>query len=267
MPEFPTPDPVDLDLRVPAGSVEIHAEPRETTTVEIAPFDDRDTSRDAAERAQVGLTGRKLVVSAPETGGWLLRGFPKLRVTVRVPAGSTARIRVASASVAGHGEWSTVTLHSASGNGYVERVTGDLTVNTASGDLQAGQLGGRLSLKTASGTVSAHQVAGAVDVKTANGGVQVDEAGTDVSVRTVAGDVRIGAIRHGAVRATTVSGDVSVGVVSGTGVWLDLNTLSGRARSDLAMDAEHPSGHDLTVQVRTVSGDIDVHRVSLPTAA
>jgi hypothetical protein len=61
----------------------------------------------------------------------------------------------------------------------------------------------------------------------------------------------------------TASGDVSVGVAAGTGVWLDLNTASGSTTSDLAMGGGPSEGvreAALEVRIRTASGDIDVHR-------
>jgi DUF4097 and DUF4098 domain-containing protein YvlB len=271
MPEFACSGPITIDLRIPAGSVELHAEPRDTAVVEVAPYDSSDASREAASETRVELSGDTLIVSAPEASGWLLRRSPRLRVTARVPAGSSGRLRVASADVTGHGEWAQVKLGTASGDAFFEHVAGDLTVHTARGDVRSVLVGGRLTVKTASGDVSAQQVGGSVDAASASGDVQVDEAGADVSIKTASGDTRIGAARHGTVRANTVSGDVSVGVVSGTGVWLDLSTLSGKTRSDLSMSGEAGGGsapeHTLTLQVRTVSGDIEIHRVTLPTPA
>jgi hypothetical protein len=269
MPEFPCPGPITVDLRITGGTVELHAEPRDTAVVEVAPYDDSAASREAAEQTRVELTGDTLLIAGPEAPGWLLRRSPRLRVSARVPADSAGRLRVASADVTGHGRWSHVKLNTASGDAYVEQVAADLSVNTASGDVRAVQVGGRLTVNSASGDVSAERVDGSVDVKSASGDVQVEQAGADVNVKTASGDTRIGATRHGTVRATTVSGDVSVGVVSGTGVWLDLNTLSGRTSSDLEMGGEPgtPSQPDLTVQVRTVSGNIDVHRVTQRTPA
>jgi DUF4097 and DUF4098 domain-containing protein YvlB len=273
MPEFPCSGPITVDLRLASGTVELHAEPRDTAEVEIVPYDDDAASREAAEQTRVELTGDTLVIAAPENSGWSFRlRSPRLRVTVRVPSGSAGRLRVATADVTGHGEWSQVKLNTASGDGYLERVTGDLTVNSASGDVRAGQVDGRFTVNTASGDISAQQVGGSIDVKSASGDIQVDETAADVNVKTASGDTHIRAARTGTVRANTVTGDVSVGVVSGTGVWLDLNTLSGKTSSDLNLTGggtptADAAPHTLTVQVRTVSGNIDVHRVTLPTAA
>lgn len=273
MAEFPTPGPITVDIRLAGGSVDLHAEPRTAAAVEVAPYDDSEASQEAADRTRVELSGDTLVIAAPDASGWLLRRSPRLRVSVRVPTGSSLRLKVATADITCHGEWASVRLGTAAGDAYLEEVTGDLTVNTASGDVRAVRVGGRLTVKTASGDVSAQEVAGSVDVKTASGDVQVEEVGGDLSSTTASGNVTVGACRRGAVRTNTVAGDVSVGVVSGTGVWLDLNTLSGKTRSDLAVteggDPGSPrtAGPDLTVQVRTVSGNIDIHRVTLPASA
>jgi DUF4097 and DUF4098 domain-containing protein YvlB len=269
MPEFPTTDPITVDVRITAGSVDLFAEPRESALVEVEPYDGGDPAQEAAARTRVDLAGDTLVIAAPDPNGWLLRRSPRLRVTVRVPTGSTGRLRVVTADVTCHGEWAQVKLGSAAGDIYLEQITGDLTVNTASGDVRAVQVGGRLTVKTASGDVSAQRVAGPVDVKTASGDVQVDDAGADANLTTASGNATIGVARHGTVRTTTVAGDVSVGVARGTGVWLDLNTLSGKTRSDLTVadGGTGPPSHDLTILVRTVSGDIEVHRGALPTHA
>jgi hypothetical protein len=269
MPEFPCSNPITVDLRTFGGSVELHAEPRDTAVVEVSPYDSSESSQEAADQTRIELTGDTLLIAAPEASGWLLRRSPRLRVVARVPAGSNARMRVASADVTCRGDWGQAKLNSASGDAHFEQVAEDLTVNTASGDVRAVRVGGRLTVKTASGDVSADQVGDSVDVTSASGDVQIDAAGGDVNVKTASGDTVVRAARRGTLRATSVSGDVWVGVVTGTGVWLDLTTLSGRTNSDLHMSEEGGTGtnHNLTLHIRTVSGDIDVRRVAAPTPA
>jgi hypothetical protein len=261
--KFGCTDPITVDLRLGGGSCEIRAEERDTATVEIEPYDDSDAARDAARDTRVELSGDTLVISAPETGGWLFRRAPRLRVTATVPTGSSGRLRAASADLTCHGEWGQIKLNTASGDVFAERVTGDLSVNSASGDVRAGQVDGRLTVNTASGDVSANRVLGSVDVKGATGDVEIDELGGDLRCSTASGDVRIGSVRQGTISVNSASGDVSLRIVAGTTVWLDLNTLSGRTTSDLDVGAQSPpTGHDLSVQVRTMSGDIDIHRVT-----
>ena len=80
-------------------------------------------------------------------------------------------------------------------------------------------------------------------------------------VNTASGDAAIRAARGDKVDIRTASGDAEIGVPSGTRVWLDLSTSSGRTNSDLAMTDTPPDGAQLTVQVRTASGDITLRRV------
>jgi hypothetical protein len=268
MPEYPCSGPVTVDLRLGGGSCEIRAEPRDTALVEVEPYDNSDAAREAARDTRVELSGDTLVISAPETGGWLFRRAPRLRVTAAVPTGSSGRLRVASADISCYGEWDQVKANTASGNVYVERANGDLSINSASGDIRAGQIDGRLTVNTASGDIATTRVIGPVEIKGASADVEIDEIGGDLRTSTASGDVRVGSARQGAISVNSASGDVSLGVVAGTGVWLDLNTLSGRTRSDLSVGEQSPpTGHDLSIQVRTMSGDIDIHRVNPPTAA
>lgn len=266
--EFHCAGPITVDLRLGGGTCEIRAETGETATVEIEPFDGSEAGREAASQTRVELSGDTLTITAPEAGGWLFRRAPRLRVIATVPTGSTGRLRVASADLTCHGQWSELKANTASGDLYVEQVSADLSVNSASGDVRVNQVGGRLNVNTASGDVSATRVAGHVEVKGASADVEVEELGGGLRSSTASGDLRIGTARQGDITVNSASGDVSIGVQAGTGVWMDLNTLSGRTRSDLeASDGTPPNGHELSVQVRTISGDIELHRVNRAAAA
>lgn len=263
--EFSSSGPVAVDLRVGGGTCELRAEPRDTATVSVEPGDDSDAASDAARQTRVELSGDTLVITAPESGGWLFRRVPRLHVTVTVPTGSSGRVRVASADLSCSGEWSHLKVSTASGDVQVEQVTADLTVNSASGDIRVGQVDGRLTVHTASGDITATRVGGPVEVKGASADVDIEELGDGLRLNTASGDVRVGTCRQGTVAVNSASGDVSIGIAAGTGVWLDLNTLSGRTSSDLDVRGDAPpTGHSLSLQVRTISGDIQLHRVNPP---
>lgn len=265
MPEFACPHPVTVEARLGSGAIEIHAEPRDTALVEVSPVSESASARDAASQTRIDFSGNLLSISGPESNGWPFRRSPQLRVTARVPAGSSGRIRVLSANIACHGDWDQISLNTASGDGYIEHVTGDLSVNSASGKMRAARVGGRLTVNSVAGAITAQQVVGSVDVKSASGDVDLGDLRSNLLVHTASGDVRIGAARQGTIRINSASGDVSVGVVAGTGVWLDLSSLSGRTRSDLCHGTKPaPADPTLTVQVRTMSGDIGVYRATAP---
>jgi DUF4097 and DUF4098 domain-containing protein YvlB len=264
MSEFPCSGPINLSVRLAAGAIDVVAEERDTATVTVEPY---DATGGAAAETQVEMRGDTLIVRAPDTGrGRAWRHSARLRISIRVPTGSSAQVRAASAATNCQGEYGSASLSSASGSCAIERVTGDLTVDTASGDVRVGTVGGALRVGGASSRVTAGYVGGDARVNTASGDIGLDEAAGSVRVETASGAVTLGLVRRGEIRAEAVSGRVSVGVAAGTGVWLDVRTLSGQTSSDLHVGGEAPpTGHDLELRVRTVSGAIDIHRV--PAAA
>lgn len=267
--EFQCPTPVDVLARLNAGSLEIVAEDRQTATVDVAPYDNSDASRAAAENTRVDLRDGRLIVEAPESGGWSWRWrSQRLRVNIRVPLDCTLQLKVASADASCHGRFASASVNSASGDVYLEHVAGELSVNTASGDVRLIEVGGQLRVNAASGDLTAQIVHGEITAHAASGDLEVEQADAGLRATTASGDVRIGTARRGTFRINCASGDVSIGVAQGTGVWLDLTTMSGSTRSDLAVsDSDGTRQHDLSLQVRTASGDITVHRVAQPAAA
>jgi DUF4097 and DUF4098 domain-containing protein YvlB len=269
MPEFPCPAPVTVAARLGGGELRVTAEPRDTAVVEVSPWDGSDAAREAADRTQVDLRGGRLLIEAPEAGtGWLLRRGTRVRVDVRVPLDCSLNLRVASAEVYCRGRYADAGVHTASGDIAVEYVTGNATIHTASGNILVDRVDGRSSVNAASGDVTMTLAGGDVTAHTASGDVTVDEAGGSVKVNTASGAVRIGCVRHGVTRLKAASGDMSVGIAQGTRVWLDVATASGRTLSDLDVTASAAGGQpDLTLALRTASGDIDIHRVAMPAAA
>jgi DUF4097 and DUF4098 domain-containing protein YvlB len=92
----------------------------------------------------------------------------------------------------------------------------------------------------------------------------VEQAAADVSISTASGDATIGAATGGAVQIKTVSGDSSVGVVPGLRVWLDLSSVSGRIDSRLDDGSTGDGPAALTLALRSVSGDLRIHRTAVP---
>lgn len=261
MPEFPASGPLNVQVRVPAGRIEVVAEERSDALVDVQPYDDRPESAELAAETRVDLRGETLTVAVPDSSNWRRRSGA-ITVAIRVPLDSSAQVKAASADTSGHGRYARFDVESASGDVYAEHVTGDATIQTASGDVRTGRVDGDLRVKGASGDLEAQHIGGSVSVKSASGDVQVEELGRDADVKTASGDVQVVRAGRGVLRVNTVSGDVHVGVPAGTGVWLDLGTVSGSARNSLDMGAApSDNGHDLTLQLRTVSGDIDIHSV------
>jgi len=144
----------------------------------------------------------------------------------------------------------------------VETVTGDLTVRAASGDVKVGRVAGDLTVNSASGDLHAQHIDGSITVQTASGDVKIGEIGKGAKVNTASGDITITKLIGGHTKINSASGDIEVGVTPGAGVYMDVSSMSGRARSELDT-ASTPSTNndpDVILHLRSMSGDITVKR-------
>jgi DUF4097 and DUF4098 domain-containing protein YvlB len=261
--EFDRATPVTVALRAQGGDVEITAEERSTVEVEVTALNSSETTREAAANTRVVLEEDTLLVQTPGSEYWSWRRSPKLAITIRVPIGSAVAGKTTSAKVRAAGVFSVVQLDVASADIEVEEVTGDALLDAASGSLTITRVGGGLRIKSASGTLRIGDVTGDVNAETASGSIYLQSGGGSLKARTASGDIEVGLLRQGTAQIGTASGDVKVGVAPGTGVWLDLNTSSGKSTSDLTHHGEVPPADkptNLELRVRTASGDIHVHR-------
>jgi len=242
--EFPTSDPVDLHVRVSSGSVTVRAAATQTATVTIEGNGSGSRAEQALAATKVEFDQNTLSVTAPDHPPWG-RGV-SLDITVEIPEGSSCLVRTASADVGCTGPLSAIDVQTASGDVGAEQISGLARVVTASGDVHIGE-------------------AAEVNADSASGDVGITRATGPVTVRTASGDVRIAEASGGRAEVTSASGDISVAVAPGNGVYLDLSSLSGMVSSDLE-PAEESGGATLTVHCRTLSGDVRVIRAT-PAAA
>ena len=268
MPEFDCPNPVPVEVKLAGGALDIVAEERDTATVTVSPWDGSDASRTGAERTTVEMRNGRLVVEAPETGTfWLLR-HARVRVDIRVPLDCPLDVKVASAEARCRGRYGDTRMASASGDVAIEHVAGNATVTTASGHVLVDRVDGSARVKGASGDVTVNLVGGDVEGHTASGDLTVDDAGGSVLVTSASGDLQVGCLHRGTARLKSASGAVRVGVAHGTGVWLDVDTASGRTSNGLSMGGDGTSGQaQLSLTIRTASGNVDIQRVVVPAAA
>jgi hypothetical protein len=255
-----------VSIKIGAGSAAGTAEERENAVVEVVPLDGSDASRQQADNTRVDLEGTTLVIHAPEPAGWIWRRG-KIRVTARVPLDSGFEVHTASADVEMPGRWRDGSVTSASGDVRVDTVTGDLRVNTASGDVRLGGVGGDLKVNSASGDVTIGSVGGEAVLHSASGDLSIHDTGGSVQARTASGDIEMLRARRGDLRGTTASGDVNVSVLPGTGVYMDVRTLSGTTHSDLTVGDTPPAtvqdpASMLSLRLQTASGDITVLRAA-----
>ena len=264
--DFEVAGPVQLDIRLAAGEIEIDPTLDGRVEIDLTAHDER--SQRLLDNARIELRERhgrpEVLVDVPQRKGFdfsLAFGTTGITCRIRCPHQSGAAVRTKSADLLARGTLGSLDVAAASGDVEVDRVAGSVTVKSASADVTAREVGS-VNIATASGDVEIDAARGPVNIATASGDVRIDEAYDNVSVNTVSGDQRHGAVMRGAVSLQSVSGDLSVGIRRGSRVYLDCNTVSGDTSSELELTAAPADGDGPLVEIRakTVSGDIRITR-------
>jgi len=283
---FDTPGPVNLEISIESGRVQVDTWDGAETLVEL-------DSSDAAVLEEVTVNceplgaGHRVVVKSPQVGGKSFRRIfarGSLDVHVRAPEQSLAEVATSDGEVRLGGHYREVQVATASGDAEIDHVSGRATVNTASGDVSVESVGGRAIIRTASADVRCGRLDGGADVKTASGDVQIDSVTDRVDVssgsgdieigesdscklRTASGDLRVGGIREGQADLKTASGDIDIAVISGAMVVVDAESVSGDLSSEIELSNSEPDGmvggegdREIELILRTVNGDIQVRR-------
>ncbi len=157
-----------------------------------------------------------------------------------------------------------VDARASDGNLRIDSISGDAVITADDGDVRIGHVGGAVVVKNSDGDTTIGTADGDVRVRADDGDIHIGRAGADLDAKTSDGDIRVGEVVQGSVVLESDDGDLEVGIASGTAAWLDVDTESGRVRSDL--EATTPPGEsERTVRVRgrTASGDITVRRAAL----
>jgi DUF4097 and DUF4098 domain-containing protein YvlB len=257
---FETPAAVLLELRIGSGRIHVDAG-EETAETVVNVTGERDPDEVDVEADELPDGGRRIRVEQRGTG--LFRRGRNLNVRVVAPPGVVIQAETGSADLEARGSLGALTFRAGSGDVAFEEIDGRLSVKAGSGDVAGKRVGGDASVTTASGDVALARVEGSLVLRTASGDAAVGGAARDVQITTASGDVQIGTVARGEATVRAVSGDVNVGVASGTSVWMDLSSVTGTATSELEpTDGIRGSVQpELELRVATVSGDVRVQRV------
>jgi DUF4097 and DUF4098 domain-containing protein YvlB len=258
--KFDAAGPVKADISLPAGSVHVTA--AKTDQVRVSLTAANSSGERLLERVEVSFERETLRVRVPTRTSFF--GNASLDLNIELPEGSSVTAELASADLTVVGELASLRGKTASGDVHADRMSGDVDLTTASGDVRLEDAAGGTRISTASGDVEVNAADGDVIAKTASGDVWVGRAGQSVTAKTASGDVRIDSITSGLADATTVSGDISIGVVPGIGLYLDVSTLTGDAHCELDSDDSVAAEGEasLTVSCRSVSGDVRIARAA-----
>jgi DUF4097 and DUF4098 domain-containing protein YvlB len=265
---FDVDGPAEIDVRLASGDIVVDPSLEGRIEIELVAHDEE--SQRLVDEARIDLHdhhGRpQLVVDVPhKSRGFsfsLVFGRSGISCRLRCPRGSLLSVRSKSADLRVSGTIGGLNVATASGDVEALMIEGSVNVKSASGDVRVREISGGVNVQTASGDIGLDIVHGAVNVATASGDLTIGEAYDNVSANTVSGDQEHGAVMRGHVAATSVSGDVTIGVRRGSKVYLDCNTVSGDTSSELELTTEAPAGDGPLVEIRakTVSGDITITR-------
>jgi hypothetical protein len=279
MPTFATPTPVSATVDLASGDIRILASDREDTVVEVRARDESNQhDARAATQTRIDYFDGTLTVKAPKPlQMYFGRRSGTVDVTVHLPTGSHVRATTMDGTLLAEGRLGDcvlktldgdISLHRAESlrsstlNGAItaDRVAGDAHL-TGSGDVQVTEIGGAAHIRNLDGPSWIGTVVGDISVNSAHGDIVIDRAGPAVVARTAHGSVRVGEVATGSVVLQTASGEVEVGVRTGTAAWLDVKSTSGRVRNTL--EATDPPAEDertVRIRARTWDGDILIRR-------
>lgn len=241
--------PASVECSFPAGSLTVESGPPGSASVTV------DTAR--PDSWHLSQTGDQISI-VHERG--FLSGGGRAQIRVTVPGRSSLKLGTASADVRSSVGLDRVSVSTASGNVDLGEV-GTVTIKTASGDVYIDRVQGDLTVKSASGDVRAGQVDGTVDITTASGDLNIEVAHGPLSVTSASGDVRVARYMGDDVEASTMSGDLVVALPAGISVTLKAHTLSGKVHLPQRRPTQNGAGRPVSVRARSVSGDIRIERL------
>jgi hypothetical protein len=180
--------------------------------------------------------------------GWLRPQRHSADVTVTVPGGCPTQVGVVNASAIVSGISARVSAKSVSGDITLDGVIGSIDAKTVSGDLEARGIDGEIAFNSVSGdlTLAGGEV-GHLDARTVSGRVTADI------------DLRDG----GALRVTTISGDVAVRLPVWASVQVDLRSTSGRVHSSFDGMSRSPGVRPAVMNATIGSGSANLSVTSM----
>lgn len=247
---FHTPLPLTLEVSIPSGDIDVETTDGDETSL-IVDGDER-----MLEHVEIRHDGNRVSVTLRDKSklgfsfslGSIVFGNGGLRVQAQVPHGAGVKVKTASADSKVAGHLRTLDVNGVSGDVRVRgEIAEDATVRTVSGDVDLGRVDGDVSVQTVSGDLRVRAVAGSVDTK------------------SVSGDIRLETLTAGDARFSSVSGDIEIGIASGSLLDVDAGSTSGDLASEVPLATEPPSGEEaaaptVILRGRTVSGDVRVFR-------
>ena len=272
--EFETVGPIMVTAKLRGSNLTVIVS--EDAPVAVVTVEPRRGGDDVAARTRVEMSGNRLQIEVPKVTGSLFRQGGSVAIEAIVPPGSSLEADSGSGELRAQGALLRAEVRNGSGgidledvgearvtSGSGDVVLGDVdtaVVTSGSGDIRLGRASGRTEIRTGSGDVLA-EAGSDITIGTGSGDAVVGSTTGRVRLSTGSGDLTIRTAVEGEIQAKSASGDVTVGVASGTAALLDCSTVSGRVSSELTTDAGPADGEKgVVLRLRSVSGDVLVRR-------
>ena len=193
-----------------------------------------------------------------------------------MPAGSSLAVNTVSADIGVRGLRGSQRLQSVSGNIRTEAAAEDVECKTVSGDVSIAGSGQRslLTVTTVSGDAAVTKVAGEVNGNTVSGDFAISMSETSRSrLRSTSGNLGLtGRLATDArLDIESISGDVRLDLASPVGAEFDVSSFNGQIRNCFGPEpvrtSEYAPGRELRfregggtarVRIKTLNGDISV---------
>ncbi len=268
-----------IDKRAPAdpkGQVEIS---NTAGTVTVTGWDRNEvevtgTLGDGSERLDFVTTDKLTRIQVVLPGkAWHVEDS---ELDVKVPAGSSVSVNTVSADIVVKGVSGAQRLQSVSADVSTQAAADDVEIKTVSGDLTVtgSDQKGLLTVTTVSGNATVSHVAGEVNGSTVSGDFRLGLGAVDRSrLRTTSGDLSLAAFLAGDGRldVETISGDVRIDLAKPLNVEFDVSSFSGDIQNCFgpkpARTDEYGPGKELRftegkglarVRVKALSGDVSI---------
>jgi Toastrack DUF4097 len=277
MPTFATPGPIAATVQVAGAQVRVTASDRTDTVVLVEPIDEANPSDvKVASKTRVDFASGQLSVKTTVPGG----KNGSVAITIDLPAGSSLVAYLAHSGVQADGPLSECELHVASGRVQLDRIDA-LQANIAAGEAVVGHIAGHANIEGGAfamrigevkGTVRLMSSAGQIwighasadlDLSSGSGGFDIDRADGSVTAKTGDGTIRIGRLTRGQAELLNRSGNVEIGIGTGTAARVDANSERGSVRNSVpSQQTPGTSDDEVTVHARTRYGDIVIQRAA-----
>jgi hypothetical protein len=258
MPTFTTPNPIDLAIKLPVGSLEVFASDRTDTVVTVTPSDpSKAVDRRGAEETKVEFDGARLTITGPKPRFSIVGPYESIEVKVELPTGSRLTGELSVGGVRTVGRLGATRVKASSGAADLD-ATGNLWLRVGHGNAVVDAIDGGVEITADHGQI---RIGGDLETKLSYGDLDIGKALGSVTAKTAYGSVQVREVSSGSIQLESGFGEVTVGVREGVAAWLDLSSKQGRVRNQLDGDTA-PSADDSTVAIRarTEFGYVNIRR-------